>query len=113
MAVGGELLTSALAGLAFIGCAMTNAAGAPAAGAGQGRRREVVVNGKRVKTVDIHAHCIVPEAAAVINHPLEAPGLLWAIWRTASRRWTRRGSMSRRSASTPIGTARSAMRRPS
>jgi aminocarboxymuconate-semialdehyde decarboxylase len=23
-----------------------------------------VVNGKRVKTVDIHAHCIVPEAAA-------------------------------------------------
>jgi len=78
MAVGGELLTSALAGLAFIGCAMTNAAGSLAAGAGQGRRREVVVNGKRVKTVDIHAHCIVPEAAAVINHPLEAPGLLMA-----------------------------------
>jgi len=34
-----------------------------------------VINGKRVKTVDVHAHCIVPEAAAVINHPLEAPGL--------------------------------------
>src|SRR5499427_9078954 len=79
MAVGGEMLTGALAGLAFIGCAMTNAAAAPtAASAGQGRRREVVVNGKRVKTVDIHAHCIVPEAAAVINHPLEAPGLLWS-----------------------------------
>jgi aminocarboxymuconate-semialdehyde decarboxylase len=71
----GEFLTSALAGIAFIGCAMTNAA-APTPG--QGRRREVVVNGKRVKTVDIHAHCIVPEAAAVINHPLEAPGLLWS-----------------------------------
>src|SRR5713101_7925304 len=70
----GELLTSALAGIAFIGCAMTNAA-TPRA---QGRRREVVVNGKRVKTVDIHAHTIVPEAAAVINHPLEAPGLLWS-----------------------------------
>ena len=35
-----------------------------------------MVNGKRVKTVDVHAHCIVPAAAAVINHPLEAPGLL-------------------------------------
>src|SRR6266699_4931602 len=80
MAMGGELLSSALAGISFIGCAMTAAA---SAGGGQGqsqpgRRREVVVNGKRVKTVDVHAHCIVPEAAAVINHPLEAPGLLWA-----------------------------------
>jgi len=35
-----------------------------------------VVAGKRVKTVDIHAHCCVPKAMAVINHPLEAPGLL-------------------------------------
>ena len=34
------------------------------------------MNGKRVKTVDVHAHCIVPPAAAIINHPLEAPGLL-------------------------------------
>jgi aminocarboxymuconate-semialdehyde decarboxylase len=42
------------------------------------RRWEVVVAGKRVKTVDVHAHCIVPDAAKVINHPLEAPGLLWA-----------------------------------
>jgi aminocarboxymuconate-semialdehyde decarboxylase len=37
-----------------------------------------VVGGRRVKTVDIHAHCIVPEAAAAISHPLEAPALLWA-----------------------------------
>jgi aminocarboxymuconate-semialdehyde decarboxylase len=43
-----------------------------------GKRWEVVVAGKRVKTVDVHAHCIVPEAAKVINHPLEAPGLLWS-----------------------------------
>ena len=35
-----------------------------------------MVNGKRIKTIDVHAHCIVPAAAAVINHPLEAPGLL-------------------------------------
>ena len=42
----------------------------------QGRRREVVVNGKRVKTIDVHAHCAVPAATALIKHPLEAPGLL-------------------------------------
>ncbi len=41
-------------------------------------RWEVVVAGKRVKTVDVHAHCIVPDAAKLINHPLEAPALLWA-----------------------------------
>src|SRR5258708_40229361 len=40
------------------------------------KRREVVVNGKRVKTIDVHAHCCVPKAMAVIGHPLEAPSLL-------------------------------------
>jgi aminocarboxymuconate-semialdehyde decarboxylase len=83
MPISGELIAGALAGLAFVGCSLSNASGTPGPGAsspaaGQGRRREVVVNGKRVKTVDIHAHTIVPEAAAVINHPLEAPGLLWS-----------------------------------
>ncbi len=78
MTISAELLTSALAGISFVGCAMTAAASGGAAAPAGGRRREVVVAGKRVKTVDIHAHCIVPEAAAVINHPLEAPGLLWA-----------------------------------
>ena len=80
MAIGAEVLTGALAGIAFVGCSLTRARPAHAAqgGAQPGRRREVVVNGKRVKTVDVHAHTIVPEAAAVINHPLEAPGLLWS-----------------------------------
>src|ERR1700756_1814503 len=78
MPISGELIAGALAGLAFVGCSLSNASGATGPRAGQGRRREVVVNGKRVKTVDIHAHTIVPEAAAVINHPLEAPGLLWS-----------------------------------
>jgi aminocarboxymuconate-semialdehyde decarboxylase len=83
MPISGELIAGALAGLAFVGCSLSNASGtsgpqASSPRARQGRRREVVVNGKRVKTVDIHAHTIVPEAAAVINHPLEAPGLLWS-----------------------------------
>ena len=40
------------------------------------RRREVVVNGRRVKTVDIHAHCAVPEANAMMGLEVEAQGLL-------------------------------------
>jgi aminocarboxymuconate-semialdehyde decarboxylase len=31
------------------------------------RRREVLVGGRRVKVVDIHAHCVVPEVAAVVR----------------------------------------------
>src|SRR5262245_6144492 len=68
--------------LAFVGCAISADASAEAGGgAGQAQtqgRREVVLSGRRVKTIDVHAHCIVPEAAQLINHPLEAPGLLWA-----------------------------------
>ena len=77
MTVTGNLLTSALSALAFIPCAMGSVA--PSSGSPpttKARRREVVVNGRRIKTIDVHAHCIVPAAAAVINHPLEAPGLL-------------------------------------
>jgi aminocarboxymuconate-semialdehyde decarboxylase len=77
MPITGDLLTSTLAGIAFVGCAMTSAAPAPGPHA-HARRREVVVNGKRVKTVDVHAHCAVPAAMALVNLPLEAPGLLMA-----------------------------------
>ncbi len=35
-----------------------------------------MINGQRIKTIDVHAHCCVPKAMAVIDHPLEAPGLL-------------------------------------
>ena len=33
------------------------------------RRREVVVSGRRVKVVDLHAHCAVPEAMALMGRP--------------------------------------------
>ncbi|MFO1080054.1 MAG: amidohydrolase family protein [Reyranellaceae bacterium] len=71
--------------IAFTGCDLQAAAAADDGhGHGDGhshghahpRRREVVVNGERVKTIDVHAHCCVPKAMAVIGHPLEAPGLL-------------------------------------
>ena len=67
MTIGGHLVSGALAGLAFIGCSLGGGSPTPAGG----RRREVVVNGKRVKTVDIHAHCTVPEAVALLGGPVE------------------------------------------
>jgi len=58
-------------GLVFVACGLE--AGPPTRAGG--RRREVVINGKRVKTVDIHAHCAVPEALALMGQELAGPGL--------------------------------------
>src|SRR5579862_4626212 len=80
-------------GLIFTGCEVTAGASATAGGGSasahasasghshahsHAKRWEVVIAGKRIKTVDVHAHCIVPDAAKIINHPLEAPALLWS-----------------------------------
>ena len=64
--------------LTFVDCELGASSGGGSGQAHAVGRREVVVSGKRVKTVDMHAHCIVPEAAQLINHPLEAPGLQWS-----------------------------------
>ena len=32
-----------------------------------GRRRVVTVGGQRVKTIDVHAHCVIPEAYALLG----------------------------------------------
>jgi aminocarboxymuconate-semialdehyde decarboxylase len=45
-------------------------------GAAPPRRRDVVVSGKRVKTVDVHAHCAIPAAMALIGRKLETEALL-------------------------------------
>ena len=45
------------------------AAGAGAEGAKPAtKRREVKVNGKRVKTIDVHAHCVIPETLKLLGH---------------------------------------------
>ena len=51
---------SSVADVIFTGCTISNAAHAP--GPGGGHRRQVVVGGRRVKTVDVHAHCQFNEA---------------------------------------------------
>ena len=57
--------------LVFTGCGATSAAaGAPQAG---GQRRQVTVGGRRVKTIDVHAHCIVPEAYALMGRKIGVP----------------------------------------
>ena len=57
----------AFAGAVFTCCDLMPSC-AHAQGANDGpRRREVVVAGRRVKTVDIHAHCAFPDAMALMN----------------------------------------------
>jgi aminocarboxymuconate-semialdehyde decarboxylase len=64
-----QTTAGALAGIAFVGCDLMAAAPAQA----QARRREVMVGGKRVKTVDVHAHCAVPEAMALMGLKIGGP----------------------------------------
>ena len=63
------------AGLAFTGCSVMPAAHAarPAV-----RRRQVVVKGRRVKTVDVHAHCVIPEAMALMGRKIAPASLVVA-----------------------------------
>ena len=59
----GAATIGTLAGAVFVSCDLldhAHAQGAP-------RRREVVVGGRRVRTVDVHAHCAIPEAMALMG----------------------------------------------
>ena len=55
------------AGIAFTSCKLLDSARAQQAASG--RRREVTVGGRRVKTVDVHAHALMPEARALMGGP--------------------------------------------
>jgi aminocarboxymuconate-semialdehyde decarboxylase len=56
----------------FVGCALLPQAHA------QPRRREVRVAGRRIKTIDVHAHCVIPEAEALMKHkPAPAYAVTW------------------------------------
>src|SRR5262245_16261075 len=72
-----------MAEAAFVSCGGTAAP--------RGRRREVVVKGARVKTVDVHAHCAGPAAMALMGRKLEAEALLMTDTRDRLRAMDEQG----------------------
>jgi aminocarboxymuconate-semialdehyde decarboxylase len=61
--------SAALAGIVFVGCDLM----APRPARAQKQRRETMVGGKRVKVIDVHAHCGVAEAMALVGMKLGEP----------------------------------------
>ena len=70
-----EDMVGPMADIAFVGCCVTDAAEPPLPSGGATPRRQVVVGGRRVKTVDVHAHCAVPEAMALMGMRVPSEGL--------------------------------------
>src|SRR5215831_11538031 len=63
--------------IAFTGCELVSAAARAKTGSkpaaqrpklsAVGRRRVVTVGGRRAKTIDVHSHCVIPEAYALLG----------------------------------------------
>ncbi len=53
------------AGVIFTGCSLLEAA--PASAQTMPKRPPVVIAGKRIKAIDVHAHCFIPEAMALLG----------------------------------------------
>lgn len=66
---------AATAGIGFGGCGWTRLAAAQGSAPAAQRRREVAVGGKRVRTVDLHAHCHIPEAMELMGLKESTPAL--------------------------------------
>ncbi len=64
-------VSNAYSDLIFTSCSVTNTS-QPAAGAqAGGQRRQVIIGGKRVKTIDVHAHCVIAEALALVGKTID------------------------------------------
>jgi aminocarboxymuconate-semialdehyde decarboxylase len=74
----------AMAGTVFTGCDLLGTPHVHAQPAGAARRREVVVDGRRVKTVDIHAHCAFPQAMALMGLQVKPDSLVMGPARIAA-----------------------------
>jgi aminocarboxymuconate-semialdehyde decarboxylase len=62
-------MLGAAAGLAFVSCGLLASRSACA----QVARRTTVISGRRAKVIDVHAHCAVPEAMALMGLKLGGP----------------------------------------
>src|SRR5216684_2987780 len=76
------------AGVVFTGCGLLNAQQS-AKSAGAPKRRQVMVGGRRVKTIDIHAHVVVPEATALMGRKTEANNAAVMAGEMAAERFAR------------------------
>src|SRR5579864_8989731 len=63
-------MAGATAGVVFTGCSLLRAQQTVKSG-GAPKRRQVMVGGRRVKTIDVHAHVVVPEATALMGRKTE------------------------------------------
>lgn len=54
-------------GIVFTGCGLLHAVPQSPQSGRTARRRQVAVGGRRVKTIDVHAHCAVPEATELMG----------------------------------------------
>src|SRR5215469_1515155 len=75
-------VAGATAGIVFSGCSLLRAAPQSSQAA---KRRQVTVGGKRVKTIDVHAHCNVPEAIALMPNPPNGQNLFLTPERVPDR----------------------------
>ena len=57
---------AAMAGVVFTSCSLLDAAPARAQKQAGAKRLPVLLKGKRIKTIDVHAHCLIPEALALL-----------------------------------------------
>src|SRR5205814_9713568 len=57
-------------------CGLRAAAAQVSQSGSAAQRRQVMVEGRRVKTVDVHAHCAVPEAMALMKRDVSPQALL-------------------------------------
>jgi aminocarboxymuconate-semialdehyde decarboxylase len=63
------------AGLVFVGCGVADAGQGRAAGIPSATpRRPVMLKGRRITTVDMHAHCAVPKATELLRRPAANQG---------------------------------------
>lgn len=68
-------VAGAAAGVYFVGCGMAASAAGFLQSGSAGTRREISVGGRRVRTVDIHAHCYVHDVYTLLQEREQASSL--------------------------------------
>jgi hypothetical protein len=59
--------TGASVGVFCAACGLRRARAQGAGAQGTGKRREVTIGGRRIKTIDVHCHCAVPDVLDLVK----------------------------------------------